>query len=70
MNQFQNDMNRELESHITRLNYEYKSHKQGVMSKTDQSESANQRSNQLKDMTIKVRQQKSQAISEVAKQND
>jgi len=40
------------------------------MSKADQSESANQHSSQLKDMTIKVRQQKSQAISEVAKQND
>ena len=44
MNSFQNEMNRELESHIGRLNQDYKHHQAVMSAKLDKCESANQKS--------------------------
>ena len=69
MTRFQSDMNRELDSHISKLNAEYKAHQSTVLSRLDGAEDANQASEQLKDTMIVWRQQKQQAIAEVARQN-
>jgi hypothetical protein len=69
MNRFQTDMNRELESHISKLNTEYKVHSNSVNQRLEASEDANERSLQIKDTMILWRSQKQQAIAEVARQN-
>jgi chromosome segregation ATPase len=69
MNRFQVDMNRELESHISKLNTEYKFHANSVVQRLEASEDANERSLQIKDTMILWRSQKQQAIAEVARQN-
>jgi hypothetical protein len=52
MTRFQTDMNRELESHISKLNTEYKVHSNSVTQRLEASEDANERSLQIKDTMI------------------
>ena len=65
MNSFQNEMNRELESHIGRLNQDYKHHQAVMSAKLDKCENANQKSWGIKEQMIDWRQQKLYAIQEV-----
>ena len=52
MTRFQTDMNRELESHISKLTTEYKAHSHSVTQRLEASEDANERSLQIKDTMI------------------
>ena len=69
MERFQKEMNRELETHIGRLNNDYKQHQAVMASKLDKCEQANQKSWGIKDQMIDWRQQKLFAMQEVSEQN-
>ncbi len=63
-------MNNELESHINRLNGEYKNHQNEVQSKLGEIEQANQESRKLKEEMVSWRQDKQLAMIEVMEQSE
>ena len=63
-------MNRELETHIGKLNLEYKHHQDTVTAKIEKCEGANIQSQKLKQQMVIDRGQKQQAMNEVAHQSE
>lgn len=69
MQRLQNDMSRELENDISRLNGEYQKHKQTVNDRFRKCEDMNRSSQQLKSDSVSMRTQKQRALHEISSQN-
>lgn len=69
MQRLQNDMSRELENDISRLNGEYQKHKQAVNDRFRKCEDMNRSSQQLKSDSVSMRTQKQRALHEISSQN-
>lgn len=69
MNKFQETMNRELESHIGKLNHEYKAHTTSVNAKLEACEAANADSLALREDLISQRLLKQEALAALTAQS-